>query len=90
MGYFGMLAYLAAIVAMFAMTARRWWTLECAGDARAASIAAAALGLQAALIFLDVSSDHHSLLSGLFYWLAFGLVFGPRSHERGVGAEPAR
>jgi hypothetical protein len=75
---------------MFAMTARRWWTLDRAGDAQAASIAAAALGLQAALIFLDVSSDHHSLLSALFYWLAFGLVFGRDVRVRGVGLDPAR
>ncbi len=85
MGYFGLAAYLAAILAMFAMTARRWYVLDRAGNAPAAAIAAAALALQAALIFLDASSDHHSLFSGLVYWIAFGLVFGQR-----VGREPAR
>jgi hypothetical protein len=90
LGYFGMAAYLAAILAMFAVTARRWWVLNRAGDAQAASIAAAALGLQAALIFLDTSSDHHSLLSALFFWLAFGLVFEGDVRVRGMGPDPAR
>jgi hypothetical protein len=85
MGYFGMAAYLAAIVAMFALTARRWWVLDRAADVGGAAFAAAALALQAALMFLDVSSDHHSLLAALFYWIAFGLVFRPRA-----GQEPAR
>jgi hypothetical protein len=76
MGYFGTAAYLAAILTMFVLTARRWWVLDRAGHAKAASIAAAALALQVALIFLDASSDHHAQLSALFYWLAFGLVFG--------------
>ncbi len=78
MGYFGTLAYVATIGMMFVATLRRWRSCERAGDARAASIAAAALGLQAALIFLDVSFDHHSQLSGVFFWLAFGLVFAGR------------
>ena len=85
MGYFGTLAYLAAILAMLVATVRRRRTLERAGDTKAASVAAAAVAMQAALIFLDASSDHHAQLSGLFYWLTFALVFG-----RGVGQEPTR
>jgi hypothetical protein len=77
MGYFGTFVYLLTIFGMLVATARRWYALDRAGASMESAIAAAALALQVALVFLDVSSDHHSALAGAFFWLAFALVFNP-------------
>lgn len=76
MGYFGTLVYLLTIVLMLAYSIGRWRAANRAKDLTAASIVSAAIAIQVALVFLDVSGDHHAQLSGIFFWLSYAFVFG--------------
>jgi O-antigen ligase len=70
MGYFGLACYLATMLFAFALAVARWRAVSRAGSRDEAALAAACVSVQAALLFLDLSSDHHNALNGLFFWLA--------------------
>jgi O-antigen ligase len=75
MGYFGFAAYLAALLVMLVYAWRRWRTYDRLDDRGDAAIAAAVVGIQAGLAFLDISGDHHNQFSGIVCWLSFALLF---------------
>jgi hypothetical protein len=74
MGYFGFGCYLAVIAGAFAFAVRRWRMDTRRGETSLATIAAAAIATQVALMFLDVSSDHHFQLMGMMFWLSLAIV----------------
>jgi putative inorganic carbon (HCO3(-)) transporter len=79
LGYFGFACYLATLAAGVLFAYRRWGELRRAGSPYA-SVAAAGIALQLALAWLDVSSDHHNGLLGIFFWLSLAFLSG-----RGIG-----
>jgi len=76
MGYFGTACYLATLVTTLTLAFRRWRALSQAGLRDDAGVAAACVAIQLAFFLLDVSSDHHEQLGGLFYWLSLALIYG--------------
>ncbi len=74
MGYFGTACYLAAVFGVTIVGFRRWSALRAPEDRDARAMAAGAIAVQAALIFLDISSDHHNALPGLFFWLSMAIL----------------
>ena len=82
MGYLGMLCYLATLVAALFLTFRYWRRSTRMGLHGDAAIAAALFAVQLALASLDISSDHHSNFSGLFFWMTLALA----CRWRGAGA----
>jgi hypothetical protein len=67
MGWFGTACYLLATLGAFAFVVGR-------RSAGLAGVVPAVAAVQLALIGLDFSSDHHSALSGVFFWLSLALV----------------
>jgi hypothetical protein len=67
MGWFGFGCYILATFGAFA------YVLRCRRDLSAGVVAAVA-AVQLALIASDVSSDHHSALGGVLFWLSLALV----------------
>jgi hypothetical protein len=82
MGYFGTAAYLATIGFVFVCTLSRWRTFSRSGNRPAAAIAAAMVGMQISLIFLDISGDHHNQFSGILFWLSLSILFAHRVGEK--------
>jgi putative inorganic carbon (HCO3(-)) transporter len=82
MGYFGMACYLLAVFAGLAYTSRRYLIFRRAGDTRLAGIAAVAICIQMILIGLDLSIDHHTGFSGLFFWMSLAIVPHPAEENR--------
>jgi hypothetical protein len=74
MGYFGFFCYLGAVFGLLAVSVRRYWQLRRIGNTSAAAIAAAAISVQVMMVALDISSDHHISLPGLFFWLAVAFI----------------
>ena len=77
MGYFGTACYLAAVFGVTIVGLRRWSALSGPSERDARSMAAGAIAVQVALIFLDISSDHHNALPGLFFWLSMAIMPTP-------------
>jgi hypothetical protein len=77
MGWFGTACYLAATLGALGFTLARRGTF-------APGIVAAVAAVQLALIALDVSSDHHSALSGVVFWLSLALL--TRKPSPGAGS----
>ena len=86
MGWFGTACYFVAVLGALALTFSRWRAHARAGEKRLEGMCAAAVALQAALVVLDVSSDHHNALAGVFFWTVLALVF---ARDRGSPAVPA-
>ena len=76
MGYFGTACYLTTLVLTFGLALTRWRAYSRAGLNEDARAAAACVGVQVAFFLLDVSSDHHAQLGGLFYWLSLAMMYG--------------
>ena len=74
MGYFGTACYLAAVFAALAFAVRRWRAFKRMNAEDLAGMAAGVIGVQVALIGLDLSSDHHNALPGLFFWISLALI----------------
>lgn len=85
MGYFGSACYAFVLVGGVVLALRRHRQFGKAGEADLASIAAAVAAIQVAWLMLDVSSDHHNQLAGLFFWLSLALIGG-----RGAAEEARR
>jgi hypothetical protein len=83
MGYFGTACYLATLVFALALAVRRQRTFAMHGMRLEAGMAAACVAVQVALLFLDTSSDHHTQLGGLFFWISLAIVFGRRVPDMG-------
>jgi hypothetical protein len=81
MGYFGTACYLITLGFALYIALRRWNVYRSAGFRDASSVAAACLAIQLAFLFLDISSDHHSELGGLFFWLSIAIVYCYRSPD---------
>lgn len=62
LGYFGIAAYLATVLASFFMLFRSFRPED-------RGIAAACLAVQGAFLWIDVSSDNHLGLPGMLYWM---------------------
>lgn len=88
MGYFGTACYAFVLIAGVGLALRRHRQFGRAGDQELASIAAAVAAIQVAWLMLDVSSDHHNQLAGLFYWLSLALIGGrdAAEHARRIDA----
>jgi O-antigen ligase len=71
MGFVGSIFYLVAIVAGLAMSLSAWSASR--RDPEAGSLLAACFAVQLATAALDISSDFHSALSGMLFWLAMGV-----------------
>jgi hypothetical protein len=74
MGYFGTACYLAAVFGVTIVGFRRWRALRESHEVDARALAAGAIAVQAALMFLDISSDHHNSLPGLFFWMSMAML----------------
>ena len=82
MGWFGTACYFAAVLGGLALTWLRWRSHAQAGDAELESVCAAALAFEAALVVLDVSSDHHNALAGVLFWMVLAIVFAREGRDR--------
>jgi hypothetical protein len=81
MGYFGTACYAFVIIGGTVLALRRHRQFAKAREIDLASIAAAVTAIQFAWLMLDVSSDHHNQLAGLFYWLSLALIGGRGAAE---------
>jgi hypothetical protein len=70
MGYFGTVCYLATLFVTLRLAGGRWRRATRQGLREDAAIAAGCVAVQVAFALLDISSDHHNALGGLFYWLS--------------------
>jgi hypothetical protein len=86
MGYFGTACYLATLAFTLVLSVRRQRAFAAHAMRAEAGMVAACVAIQVALLFLDTSSDHHTQLAGLFFWMSLAIVFGRRVAEPG----PAR
>jgi O-antigen ligase len=80
MGIAGFICYLAALAFAVIFGLRALVRGFRNGDRRLQEIALAGLSVQAALLGLDLSSDYHNALPGMFFWLVVGLAI---RHEPG-------
>jgi len=76
MGYFGTLCYLSTIGFTAVVAFRRWRAYKRLGREDLAGRAASVLAILVMLMALDMSSDHHNAIEGLFFWIALALVGG--------------
>ncbi|HTJ27011.1 MAG TPA: O-antigen ligase family protein [Candidatus Limnocylindria bacterium] len=76
MGYFGTLCYAAALLGALWLVLKRHRRFSRAGKIEFAAIGASVAAVQFSLLMLDVSSDHHNELSGLFFWLSLAMILG--------------
>ena len=74
MGYFGVVCYLATVFGALGIAVRAWRKLRGPAFVGARSRTTAIIAVQAALLTLDISGDHHNALPGLFFWLAVALL----------------
>lgn len=82
MGYFGTACYVFVLIGGLVLALQRHRKFGRAGMQDLASIAAAVAALQFAWLWLDVSSDHHNQLAGLFFWLSLALIGGRDAAEQ--------
>jgi hypothetical protein len=90
MGYFGTLCYLATLIGALWLVLKRHRTFSRAGKIELAAIAASVAAVQLSLLMLDVSSDHHNELAGLFFWLSLAMIGGRDASAQANLLEPAR
>ncbi|GAC1418350.1 MAG: hypothetical protein NVS3B16_15100 [Vulcanimicrobiaceae bacterium] len=81
MGFFGFACYIAALGFALWLAFGRLRAFNREGDRELASIAAAAIAIQIAFDFVDISGDHHNSVAGMFFWITLGLLFGRRTNE---------
>jgi putative inorganic carbon (hco3(-)) transporter len=89
MGYFGTLCYAATLIGGVLLTFKRHRIFAKAGKIELAAIAASVAAVQLSLLMLDVSSDHHNELSGLFFWLTLAMIGGRDASAQANLLEPA-
>jgi O-antigen ligase len=70
LGVVGFAAYLAALGAALFAAARAYWISLREPRSAVSSILAAALAVQVMMLFMDLSTDTHNALLGLFFWLS--------------------
>ncbi len=66
LGWIGFVGYLCVTFGAFFLTVARW--RECRRDSITQSALAISLGVQAVLLVLDASQDHHAAYVGVIFW----------------------
>lgn len=90
MGVFGFIAYLFAVLGAALFTLIRAVQVR-RESPEAATVAAACLAMQAGLLLLDISSDHHAAFAGTMFWIAVAvplMLAAPTGSRRVVRTSP--
>ena len=76
MGFFGTACYVFVLGGAFMLAVRRRREFRQGGQGDLVSIASAVIATQVALLFLDISGDHHNAFEGVLFWLSLAFVAG--------------
>ncbi len=88
LGWLGFVGYVCVTFGAFFFTVARW--REYRGNSAARSALAIALGVQAVLLVLDASHDHHVAYTGVIFWLCVAVGVVPKDEAVASAASRSR